>query len=130
MPTPAKIQRLRPRQEPQTSFLDGYLPYLLGLASYVMNKDFDDDVKAVIEAGGSINQLKAVFRKQRGKYLQEHAAADHVIARKDRHVVFASGVPAGMDHAALRKALWKGTHVGKPAKQTSHPSRTHGEATP
>jgi len=35
----------------------------------------DDDVKAVIEGGGSINQLKAVFRKQRGKYLQEAALA-------------------------------------------------------
>jgi type II secretory ATPase GspE/PulE/Tfp pilus assembly ATPase PilB-like protein len=35
----------------------------------------DDDVRAVIEGGGSINQLKAVFRKQRGKYLQEAALA-------------------------------------------------------
>lgn len=35
----------------------------------------DDDVRAVIEAGGSANQLKAVFRKQRGKYLQEQALA-------------------------------------------------------
>ena len=33
----------------------------------------DDDVRAVVEAGGSLNQLKAVFRKQRGKYLQEAA---------------------------------------------------------
>jgi type II secretory ATPase GspE/PulE/Tfp pilus assembly ATPase PilB-like protein len=31
----------------------------------------DDDVRSVIGAGGSENQLKAVFRKQRGKYLQE-----------------------------------------------------------
>ena len=28
------------------AFLDGYLPYLLGVASYVMNRDFHDDVKA------------------------------------------------------------------------------------
>jgi len=35
----------------------------------------DDDVKLVIESGGSINQLKAAFRKQRGKYLQEAALA-------------------------------------------------------
>jgi general secretion pathway protein E len=35
----------------------------------------DEDVKAVIDAGGSANQLKAVFRKQRGKYLQEQALA-------------------------------------------------------
>lgn len=33
----------------------------------------DDDVKQVIHGGGSDNQLKAVFRKQRGKYLQEEA---------------------------------------------------------
>jgi general secretion pathway protein E len=35
----------------------------------------DDDARAVIEAGGSENQLKAVFRKQRGRYLQEMAIA-------------------------------------------------------
>ncbi len=35
----------------------------------------DNDAKAVLEAGGSSNQLKAVFRKQRGKYLQESALA-------------------------------------------------------
>jgi type II secretory ATPase GspE/PulE/Tfp pilus assembly ATPase PilB-like protein len=35
----------------------------------------DNDVKQVVEAGGSQNQLKAVFRKQRGKYLQEAALA-------------------------------------------------------
>jgi general secretion pathway protein E len=33
----------------------------------------DDDVRSVIGSGGSENQLKAVFRKQRGKYLQEEA---------------------------------------------------------
>jgi general secretion pathway protein E len=33
----------------------------------------DDDVRTVIGGGGSENQLKAVFRKQRGKYLQEEA---------------------------------------------------------
>ncbi|HEX8525186.1 MAG TPA: ATPase, T2SS/T4P/T4SS family [Tepidisphaeraceae bacterium] len=33
----------------------------------------DDDVRAVVEAGGSSNQLKSVFRKQRGLYLQEMA---------------------------------------------------------
>jgi type II secretory ATPase GspE/PulE/Tfp pilus assembly ATPase PilB-like protein len=35
----------------------------------------DDDVRATVEAGGSLNQLKAAFRKQRGKYLQEAALA-------------------------------------------------------
>lgn len=33
----------------------------------------DDDVRQIIEAGGSSNQLKSAFRKQRGKYLQEQA---------------------------------------------------------
>ena len=33
----------------------------------------DDDVRTVVAGGGSENQLKAVFRKQRGKYLQEEA---------------------------------------------------------
>src|SRR6185436_3919694 len=31
----------------------------------------DDEVRALIAGGGSTNQLKALFRKQRGKYLQE-----------------------------------------------------------
>jgi type II secretory ATPase GspE/PulE/Tfp pilus assembly ATPase PilB-like protein len=35
----------------------------------------DDEVRQVIAAGGSINQLKALFRKQRRKYLQEEALA-------------------------------------------------------
>ncbi len=33
----------------------------------------DDDVRDVVGSGGSDNKLKAVFRKQRGKYLQEEA---------------------------------------------------------
>lgn len=33
----------------------------------------DDDIRQIIEAGGSSNQLKSAFRKQRGKYLQEQA---------------------------------------------------------
>jgi general secretion pathway protein E len=35
----------------------------------------DDEVKQIIEAGGSANQLKSAFRKQRGRYLQEEALA-------------------------------------------------------
>lgn len=35
----------------------------------------NDEVRAVIEAGGSQNQLKQVFRKLRAKYLQESALA-------------------------------------------------------
>jgi type II secretory ATPase GspE/PulE/Tfp pilus assembly ATPase PilB-like protein len=35
----------------------------------------DEDVRGVVEAGGSLNQLKSIFRKQRGRYLQEAALA-------------------------------------------------------
>ena len=35
----------------------------------------DDEVRAAMIAGGSVNQLKALFRKQRQKYLQEAALA-------------------------------------------------------
>ncbi|HSI35891.1 MAG TPA: ATPase, T2SS/T4P/T4SS family [Tepidisphaeraceae bacterium] len=33
----------------------------------------DDDVRQVVTSGGSVNQLKAIFRKQRGRFLQEMA---------------------------------------------------------
>jgi type II secretory ATPase GspE/PulE/Tfp pilus assembly ATPase PilB-like protein len=33
----------------------------------------DDEVKQAVAAGGSVNQLKTVFRKQRSRYLQEAA---------------------------------------------------------
>lgn len=33
----------------------------------------DDEVRQIVTGGGSVNQLKAVFRKQRSKYLQEQA---------------------------------------------------------
>jgi type II secretory ATPase GspE/PulE/Tfp pilus assembly ATPase PilB-like protein len=35
----------------------------------------DDELRAAIEQGGSSSQLKSLFRKQRGKYLQEQALA-------------------------------------------------------
>jgi len=35
----------------------------------------DDDVRQAIKAGGTINQLKALFRKQKQRYLQESALA-------------------------------------------------------
>jgi type II secretory ATPase GspE/PulE/Tfp pilus assembly ATPase PilB-like protein len=35
----------------------------------------DNEVKQVIQAGGSVNQLKMLFKKQRQKYLQEQALA-------------------------------------------------------
>jgi hypothetical protein len=35
----------------------------------------DDEVRKIVEAGGSENQLKQVFRKQRGKFIQDMALA-------------------------------------------------------
>ncbi len=35
--------------------------------------DADKDVKQIVSAGGSVNQLKAVFKKQRSRFLQEQA---------------------------------------------------------
>ena len=35
----------------------------------------DDDVRQAVKAGGTINQLKALFRKQKQRYLQESALA-------------------------------------------------------
>ena len=35
--------------------------------------DVDKDVKQIVSGGGSVNQLKAVFRKQRGRFSQEVA---------------------------------------------------------
>jgi type II secretory ATPase GspE/PulE/Tfp pilus assembly ATPase PilB-like protein len=37
--------------------------------------NIDDEVRKVVLAGGTINQLKALFRKQRQRYLQESALA-------------------------------------------------------
>ncbi len=38
----------------------------------------DDEVRQVVNTGGSTNQIKTVFRKQRGQYLQEVALAQVV----------------------------------------------------
>ncbi len=35
--------------------------------------NIDDEVRAAVAAGGTVNQLKTIFRKQRGRYLQEMA---------------------------------------------------------
>jgi general secretion pathway protein E len=35
----------------------------------------DDEVRATVAAGGSVNQLKMLFKKQRRRYLQEQAVA-------------------------------------------------------
>ena len=44
----------------------------------------DDEARAVISAGGSANQIRAVFRKQRGRFLQEEALA--IVQRGDTSV--------------------------------------------
>lgn len=56
------------------------------------------------------------FHEAFGRYLREHAAGGHVIDRKGRDVVFAAGIPRGLDHGALRAAMWQGTHVGRPGR--------------
>jgi type II secretory ATPase GspE/PulE/Tfp pilus assembly ATPase PilB-like protein len=38
----------------------------------------DDEVRQTVSAGGSVNQLKMLFKKQKQKYLQEHAIAKAV----------------------------------------------------
>jgi hypothetical protein len=41
-------------------------------------------------------------------YLAEHAAGGHVIDRRDRRVVFATGIPNEIGKEPLRQALWRG----------------------
>lgn len=55
------------------------------------------------------------FHDAFGRYLAAHGAEGHVIDRKARTVVFAVGIPRGVDTNAVRTALWKGAIVGKPA---------------
>jgi hypothetical protein len=45
-------------------------------------------------------------------YLRKHAAQHTVVDRKGHKVVFAAGLPKGVDGRALTTALWRGTHVG------------------
>lgn len=42
----ARVRQLGRDTGDRAAFLDGYLPYLLGHASHVMNKDFDEYVRA------------------------------------------------------------------------------------
>jgi type II secretory ATPase GspE/PulE/Tfp pilus assembly ATPase PilB-like protein len=37
--------------------------------------NIDDEVRSAVVAGGTLNQLKTIFRKLRGRYLQEMALA-------------------------------------------------------
>jgi type II secretory ATPase GspE/PulE/Tfp pilus assembly ATPase PilB-like protein len=59
----------------------------------------DDEVRSVIAAGGSVNQLKALFRKQRQKLLQEAAlgrveSGDTSVQEVARVLGASSGKPA------------------------------------
>jgi type IV pilus assembly protein PilB len=67
----------------------------------------DDDIKNLVTSGGSTNQLKASFRKQRGKLLQEMAlsaveAGDTSLAEVKR-VMEAGQAPAAPATAAARR---------------------------
>ncbi len=52
------------------------------------------------------------FQPVFARYLEKHAATRTLSARKGKTVVFATGVPAGVDLRALETAIWRGTVVG------------------
>jgi type II secretory ATPase GspE/PulE/Tfp pilus assembly ATPase PilB-like protein len=78
---PAKVSTLfMPRKEPMRDQKGN--PILCDFCKELRYKgrfgvyeilDVDKDVKQIVSAGGSVNQLKAVFRKQRARFLQEQA---------------------------------------------------------
>jgi type II secretory ATPase GspE/PulE/Tfp pilus assembly ATPase PilB-like protein len=78
---PAKVSRLfRARPEPMRDQKGNPIPCTFckelrykGRFGVYEILDVDDDVKQIVAAGGSVNQLKAVFRKQRNRFLQEQA---------------------------------------------------------
>jgi type II secretory ATPase GspE/PulE/Tfp pilus assembly ATPase PilB-like protein len=78
---PAKVSTLyMPRKEPMRDQKGNVIPcefckelrYKGRFGVYEL-LDVDKDVKQIVSAGGSVNQLKAVFRKQRARFLQEQA---------------------------------------------------------
>jgi general secretion pathway protein E len=78
---PAKVTQLNmPRKEPMRDQKGNVVPcefckelrYKGRFGVYEI-LDVDKDVKQIVAGGGSVNQLKAVFRKQRGRFLQEMA---------------------------------------------------------
>jgi type II secretory ATPase GspE/PulE/Tfp pilus assembly ATPase PilB-like protein len=78
---PAKVSTLyMPRKEPMRDQKGNIVPcefckelrYKGRFGVYEI-LDVDKDVKQIVSAGGSVNQLKAVFRKQRARFLQEQA---------------------------------------------------------
>lgn len=52
------------------------------------------------------------FHSLFARYLSERAAGRTLSARKGKTVVFATGVPEGVDLRALETAIWRGTAVG------------------
>jgi type II secretory ATPase GspE/PulE/Tfp pilus assembly ATPase PilB-like protein len=80
---PAKVTQLfMPRKEPMRDQKGN--PILCEFCKELRYKgrfgvfeilDVDKDVKQIVSAGGSVNQLKAIFRKQRSRFLQEMALA-------------------------------------------------------
>jgi type II secretory ATPase GspE/PulE/Tfp pilus assembly ATPase PilB-like protein len=78
---PAKVSTLyMPRKEPMRDPKGNPVPCTFCLELRYKGRfgvfeilDVDDDVKQIVAAGGSVNQLKAIFRKQRSRFLQEQA---------------------------------------------------------
>ncbi len=78
---PAKVSTLyMPRKEPMRDQKGN--PILCDFCKELRYKgrfgvyeilDVDKDVKQIVAGGGSVNQLKAIFRKQRNRFLQEMA---------------------------------------------------------
>jgi hypothetical protein len=71
----------------------------------------DDDLRAVVTAGGSVNQIKAAFRKQKGRLLQEVALA--VVEAGDTSLAEVKRVmEAGNDPPAAGSGPSRGSGAG------------------
>jgi type II secretory ATPase GspE/PulE/Tfp pilus assembly ATPase PilB-like protein len=78
---PAKVSKLfRARPEPMRDQKGNVIPCTFckelrykGRFGVYELLDVDNDVKQIVSSGGSVNQLKAIFRKQRSRFLQEQA---------------------------------------------------------
>lgn len=69
----------------------------------------DDEVRQIVTGGGSVNQLKAIFRKQRSKYLQEQALS-----------LVEEGETSIQEVLRVLKAGGEGSHPG--GRSTPHPA--------
>jgi len=79
----------------------------------------DADVRQIVEAGGSVNQLKAVFRKQRGRFLQEMALmqiSEGETSVQEMLRVLREDAPAGPAKPAAAKPA-----AANPAKPATRP---------